>query len=354
MAAREPRRAERAPAVAGVEVAAGAVRAVVARREDGRLRILGASSAPLAAGAVTGGLVVDRQATGAALQAALGMAEGRERAGRVLIALDGDDIRTYHLATSFERATATEPIQPAETQRAAREAAEQAARQARVSAADDPALRGIAVVQLQTELAGYLLDGRPLDRLEGFHGRTVAVHTDVALAPLLHAGAVTGALEVTKRRAGTTSGAYALGRLLAESGFTDGGVLRLGADVTAYAVIRDGRVVATRVFGLGRDALLARDSTREGDAGVWARCVLASNEAVEGHYPARWYFVGVPEELVALPRALGEALAQQRGGSVDIAPLRSVTASRVVTDGQLHADHLVSAGAAALAAEVYR
>ena len=347
------RRAERGPAVAGVEVAAGAVRALAARREDGRLRVIGAAAAPLPDGAVSGGLVVDRQAVGGAVAAALGMAEGRERATRVLLALDGDDVRTYHVATAFERRSAEDPIQGAEVQRATRESRDRAASAAQASALDDPALRGVATVQLEIETAGFLLDGRPLDRIDGFHGRSVVVHTDVAVAPLLHSGAATGALDIAKRRAGTTSGAYALGRLLAESGFSDGGVLRLGADVTAYAIVRDGRVVATRVFGLGRNALLPRQGTMEKDAAVWARCVLASNEAVEGQYPARWYFVGVPDELIALPRALGDALAKQRGGSVDIAPLRAAVASRVVTDGQLHADHLVAAGAAALAAELY-
>jgi len=373
VAAREPRRAERGPAVAGVEVAAGSVRAVVGRREDRRLRIAGAAVAPLPDGAVSGGLVVDRGTVGRGIASALSQAEGRERSSRVLLALDGDDIRTYHVATSFERQAVEDPIQPGEVQRAIREAREDAARVAQTASADDPALRGIAAVQLETKTAGFLLDGRALDSIDGFHGRTVIVHTDVALAPLLHSGAASGAFDVAKRRAGTTSGAYVLGRLLAESGFTDGGVLRLGADVTAYAMVRDGRVVATRVFGLGRDSLLDRarrasapDRSGEGgrfgpreplgmeqDAMVWARCVLATNDAIDGQYPARWYFVGVPDELVALPRALGEALAEQRGGSVDIAPLRSSVAGRVATDGELHADHLVAAGAAALAAELY-
>lgn len=353
MAAKEPRRAERGPAVAGVEIAAGSVRVVVGRREERRLRVLGAAAAPLHEGAVSGGLVVDRGAVGQGIAAALALAEGRDRAGRVLLAMDGDDIRTYHVATSFERKSAEDPIQPGEVQRAMREAREDAVRAAQSASADDPALRGIATVQLEAETAGFLLDGRALDSLEGFHGRAVVVHTDVALAPLLHSGAASGALDVAKRRAGVTSGAYALGRLLAESGYSDGGILRLGADVTAYAIVREGRVIATRVFGLGRDALLARKAIGVADAAVWARCVLATNSAIDGPYPARWYFVGVPDELVALPRALGEALAAQRGGSVDIAPLRSAAAGRVTTDGQLHADHLVAAGAAALAAELY-
>lgn len=349
VATREPRRVERGPPVAGVELAAGAVRVVVGRREDGRLRVTGTGTGALPADAVTAGLVVDREAVSRAVRSAMDQAEGTDRSVRVLVALDGDEIRTHHGATSFERRSPQEPIPIAEIQRAMREAREQAARTAQQAATDDPSLRGIATVQLDTRVAGFFLDGRPLDSLEGFQGRAVVVNTDVSLAPLLHSGAATGACAALKRRIGLTSGAYALGRLLARSGVTDGAVLRLGADVTAYAILHEGRVAGTRVFGLGRDVLQARPGTREADAAVWAQCVLAA----EGALPARWSFVGVPDELIALPRALGDALTERRGGPVDITPLRAGAATRLVTETTLHADHLVAAGAAALAAELY-
>ncbi|HET8568732.1 MAG TPA: hypothetical protein VFM93_07090 [Candidatus Limnocylindria bacterium] len=349
MAAREPRRVDRGPLVAGVELGAGALRAVLGRREDGRLRVVAASAASLPAGAVSGGLVVDRAAVTAAAASLLDELSPRERAARTVIALDGDDVRTYHTATAFERMEATEPINAAEAAKAVREAREEAARAAQAAVSDDPALRGIVTTQLDAALGGLVLDGRPLATLVGFHGRSVVVHTDVALAPLLTAGAASAVLDGARRRGGATSGIYALARLLVASGYSEGGVLRLGADVTAYAVVRDGRVVATRVFGLGRDALLARDGTRETDAKVWARCVLAPHDAVEGHFPSRWVFVGVPESLIALPRALGD----ERGGRVDISPLKVSGAGRLATEADLHADHLVAAGAAAIAAELY-
>ena len=47
-------------------------------------------------------------------------------------------MRTYHVATAFERRSAEEPIQAAEVQRATREARDQAATTAQVSALDDP------------------------------------------------------------------------------------------------------------------------------------------------------------------------------------------------------------------------
>jgi len=123
--------------------------------------------------------------------------------------------------------------------------------------------------------------------------------------------------------------------------------------VTAIAVVRDGRVGATRVFGLGRDALLARERTRDADARVWASCVVAPHAGLESRLPAQWYVVGVPESLLGLPRALADALVELRGGSADIAPLRMTAATRIVPDAAMQADHLVAAGAAALAAELY-
>jgi cell division ATPase FtsA len=345
-------RRTRAPAVAGVELGADRVRVAVGHRDDGLMRITGVAQAPLRPGVMAGGLVVDRDAVGGAIASALSVAEAREKATRVMAAIDGDDIRTYHLATTFEREALNEPMSGGEVTRAVQEARADAERSARAAAVNDAALRGIATVQLRDDVAGLALDGRPLASLVGFQGRYVEVRTDVSLAPLVLASAASGALDAAKRRGTVTAGAYALGRLLAASGLVEGAVLRLGADVTAFAVVRGSRVVATRAFGLGRDALLARAQRGERDAAVWARCVVAPIPAFEGLLPARWHFVGVPDELVTLPRALADAVAEQRGGEVEVSPLRPQVASRILAQEPLHADDLVAAGAAALAGEL--
>ncbi|MBI3522749.1 MAG: hypothetical protein HY071_06550 [Chloroflexi bacterium] len=350
--ARDLRRSGRGPVVAGIELAAGGVRAVVGRREEGRLLLLGNGFSQLPPSAINGGLVVDRAAVSTAITGALGHAEVREHASRIVAAIDGDDIRTFHIGTTFDRAAAAEPIVASEVERALREAREAAARAARDGAAEDPALRGVATVQLREDRAGFAVDGRPLEQLIGFQGRFVEVRSDISLAPLLQAGAATTAIEDAKRKGTVASGIHGLARLLALSGYTDGAVLRLGADLTAFAVIRGGRVVATRVFGLGRDAFLSRAQSRDVDARVWARCVVAPLPSQEAQLPGRWSFVGVPETLVALPHALGDALVEARGGAVDLVPLKISTASRIIADASLHADHLVACGAAALAAEL--
>jgi len=338
--------------VAGVELGADRVRVVVARREDALLRVTGVAQAPLQPGAMTGGLVVDRAAVGGAVASALSVAEAKEKATRIVAAIDGDDVHTYHVATTFEREALNEPMSHGEVTRALQEARAEAEQNAREAAVNDASLRGIATVQLRDDVAGLALDGRPLTSLVGFQGRYVEVRTDVSLAPLVLGSAATGALEAAKRRGVVTCGAYALGRLLAASGLVDGAAVRLGADVTAFAVVRGSRVVATRAFGLGRDALLARLERVERDAAVWARCVVAPMPGIDEIAPARWYFVGVPEELVALPRALGDAVSDQRGGEVQMEALRPRLAARVLTQEPLHADDLVACGAAALAAEL--
>ncbi len=353
---RDPRRGdrERRRTVAGIELAASGARVVVAQRDDGRLRVSASALAPMAPGAIASGQVADRRAAAAAVASALGNAEKGDHAERIVIAIDGDDVRTHHGATVLERTDQRTAIAEGELERAVSEAKEEAATAARVAAEGDPSLRGIALVQLRDDVAGLLLDGRRLPTLVGYRGRTVEIRTDVALAPLVQSAAAAASAEGAKRHATVTSGAYALGRLLAESGLVEGGVLRLGADVTAYAIVRDGRVVATRVFALGRDALRSRPhEARERDARAWASCVTTPDPALEGPPPGRWYFVGIPETLLMLPRALADEIAAIRGGPADIAPLRPTLATRVATDAPLHADDLVAAGAAALAAGVY-
>jgi len=341
------------PLVAGVELSATVARVIVATRESSRLRITGRGEAGLAEGAVTGGLVVDRESVGAALATAFGAAERGQRVERSVVAIDGDDVRTYHLSTSFERESSAAPVVAGEISRATREAATVTAKTAAANAEDDPALRGVPTARLREDVASLSLDGRHLASLVGQRGGLVEVWSDVSVAPLVLSGAAIGALEAARRRGTVAPGAYGLGRLLTESGVLDAGVLRLGADVTALAILREGRVVATRAFGLGRIAVASRPDRLEADAHVWADCVVASLHTLDGLPPARWLFVGVPDSLLALPRALGEAVGGVRGGSVDVAPLSVGLASRAYGDVQLRPDDLVAVGAAAIASGIY-
>ncbi len=343
----------RGPVVAGVELSAGIARVIVATRENSRLRITGRGEAGLAEGAVTGGLVVDRESVAAALATAFGAAERGQRAERSVVAIDGDDVRTYHLSTSFERESSAAPVTANEISRATREAAVVTAKTAAANAEEDPALRGVPTARLHENVASLSLDGRHLATLVGQRGGLVEVWSDVSVAPLVLSGAATGALETARRRGSVVPGAYALGRLLTESGVLDAGVLRLGGDVTALAVLREGRVVATRAFGLGRIAIASRPDRLEADAKVWADCVVASLHTLDGLPPARWLFVGVPDSLPALPRALGEAVSGVRGGAVDVAPLSVGLANRAYGDVPLRADDLVAVGAAAIASGIF-
>jgi cell division ATPase FtsA len=329
------------------------VRAVVARAEGGRLRVTGRGDSALDSDVLVGGLVVDRPAVTSALAAALSAAERGAPVERAVVAIDGDDVRTFHVRTPFEREAGATPILRAEVDRALGEARADAARVAQAAVADDPALRGVATARLNDNVAALNLDGRELESVIGYHGRALEVQTDVAVAPIVLSGAALATIASSRRRATASSGIYALARLVAGSGIADAGVVRLGADTTAIAIVRDRRVIGTRVFGLGRDAFVSREETRDEDARVWAECVALQMTAEEASPPERWLFVGVPEWLLALPSALAAIVGEARGAAARIGPLSPSVTSRVFSDVPLHADDLVAAGAAALAAEVY-
>jgi len=339
------------PGVAGVELASAAVRVVVGHRESGRFKVTGVGHAPIPANAVSGGYIADRNGVGAALAAAFASAERALRAEKVVVAIDGDDIRTYHESTTFEREDQRDAVSSGEALKAVRLARESAARAARDLAGDDPALRGIATAELRNDVGGFVLDGRRMGSPVGDRGQRLEVRTDIALAPLVQAGGAAATLESAKRRGTATSGAYALGRLVAESGVAEAGIARLSADQTTVTVVRDGRVTGTRVFAVGREALIARGAVADID--VWARCVLATVRSLGLEQPGRWYAGGVPEQLTALPKALALSASAERASSVDVLPLRASLVPRLVADATLTADDLVAAGAAALGAEAY-
>src|SRR5256714_2889678 len=215
-------------------------RAVVARAEGGRLRVVGRGESALSADAVAGGLVVEPRVVTAAVASALGAAERGVPAERTVIAIDGDDVRTYHVKTPFDREESGTPIVRAEADRAVREAREEAARVAQTAVADDPALRGVATARLTDDVAALVLDGRELDSVEGYHGRALEVHTDVAVAPLVLSGAALATVAV-RRRPTAGPGVYALARPVAASGTPAAGRARVGADVTPLAIVRERR-----------------------------------------------------------------------------------------------------------------
>ena len=343
--------APRGPAVAGIELQAGTIRIVVGQRDGARLRVTGRGEAALPDGALVSGLVTDRFVVADALRTALASAEHLQRAERLTVAVDSDDMRTHHALTTFEREDLRAAVGAGEEQRAVREAASDAHSRAAAATEEDAAMRGVATVQLDDDVAAMAIDGRGLNSLIGHRGRLVEVWTDVTIAPLVVTGAVTATLEAVRRRGTVASGAYVLGRLIAESGVSDAGVVRLGSDMTAIGVLREGRVTGTRVFALGRSALAARPGRLEDDAKVWADCVVASLRGIDGPPPGRWLFIGVTEALLALPSALASTIGEIRGETADAAPLAVGLASRVV--GDLRPEDLVAAGAAALAAGVY-
>ena len=343
--------APRGPVVAGVELQAGMLRVVIGQREGARLRVSGRGDSALPESAVAGGLVSDRFVVADALRTAFASAEHLARAERVAIAIDSDDMRTHHAVTTFEREDLRAALGAGEESRAVREAATDAHARATAATEEDAALRGVATVQLDDDVAAMAIDGRGLRSLVGHRGRLVEVWTDVTIAPLVVTGAVTATLEAARRRGSVTSGAYALGRLIAESGVSEAGVVRLGNDLTAIAVLREGRVAGTRVFALGRSALAARTGRLDDDAKVWADCVVASLRGLDGPPPGRWLFVGVSEALLALPSALAATIGEIRGDTPDAAPLAVSVANRIA--GEVRSEDLLAAGAAALAAGIY-
>src|SRR5207248_2333080 len=114
-------------------------------------------------------------------------------------AVAADDVRAYHVKTPFDREESGTPIVRAEADRAVREAREEAAHAAQTAVADDPALRGVATARMTDEVAALVLDGRELDSVEGYHGRALEVHTDVAVAPLVLSGAALATVAVRRR-----------------------------------------------------------------------------------------------------------------------------------------------------------
>src|SRR5439155_1030795 len=147
------------------------LRVVIGQREGARLRVSGRGDSALPESAVAGGLVSDRFVVADALRTAFASAEHLARAERVAIAIDSDDMRTHHAVTTFEREDLRAALGAGEESRAVREAATDAHARATAATEEDAALRGVATVQLDDDVAAMAIDGRGLRSLVGHRGR---------------------------------------------------------------------------------------------------------------------------------------------------------------------------------------
>ncbi|MBC7512433.1 ethanolamine ammonia-lyase reactivating factor EutA [Candidatus Saccharibacteria bacterium] len=233
------------------------VKALIARMEDDQLKIVGVGRVHQDISDMHSGAIADIAGVVQNCEQALSVAE--EQAGiqakRVVIGIAGELVKGVTNTIRYRRPQPDRPLDVAEMEFIIEKVQERAQGKAQKQIALETGNEEVEVKLVNSALVSIHIDGYKVSNPIGFQGKDVAVQIYTAFAPMVHIGALERvADELALELVAVAAEPFAVSRSVlgndASSNFT--AILAdVGGGTTDIAVVNDGGVEGTRMFGIG-------------------------------------------------------------------------------------------------------
>ncbi len=233
------------------------VKALIARLEDDTLTIVGVGRAHQEVSDMHSGAIADIAAVVQNCETALAVAE--EQAGlqakRVVIGIAGELVKGVTNTIKYKRPQPERPLDEAEMDFIIEKVQERAQAKAQKQIALETGNEDVEVKLVNSALVSIHIDGYKISNPIGFQGKDVAIQIYTAFAPMVHIGALERvADELALELLAVAAEPFAVSRSVlgndASSNFT--AILAdVGGGTTDIAVVNDGGVEGTKMFGIG-------------------------------------------------------------------------------------------------------
>jgi len=243
--------------VVALDIGTEFVKALIARLDDEKLQIVGAGRAHQEVSDMHSGAIAD--IAGVVRNCEKALAEAEEQAGiqakRVVIGIAGELVKGVTDTIRYRRPQPDRPLDDNEMEFIIDKVQERAGSKAQRQIALETGNDDIEVKLVNSALVGIHIDGYKVSNPIGFQGRDVAVQIYTAFAPMVHIGALERvADELSLELLAVAAEPFAVSRSVlgndASSNFT--AILAdVGGGSTDIAVVNDGGVEGTRMFGIG-------------------------------------------------------------------------------------------------------
>ena len=243
--------------VIALDVGTEFVKALIAKLEDDELRIVGVGRARQEVSDMHSGAIADIAGVVRNCEEALAQAE--EEAGlqakRVVIGIAGELVKGVTDTIRYRRPQPDRPLDDSEMEFIIEKVQERAQIKAQRQIALETGNDQVEVKLVNSALVGIHIDGYKVSNRNGFQGRDVAVQIYTAFAPMLHIGALERvADELSLQLLAVAAEPFAVSRSVlgndGNSNFT--AILAdVGGGTTDIAVVNDGGVEGTKMFGIG-------------------------------------------------------------------------------------------------------
>ena len=241
----------------GLDIGTEYIKALIARVHNDEIDIVGVGRSQQNLGDMYQGAIADISGVVANCEAALSEAEDKSgvQAKRVVIGIAGELVKGVTNTIRYRRPQPDKPLDVAEMEFIIEKVQERAQGKAQAQIALETGSEDVEVKLVNSALVSIHIDGYKVSNPIGFQGRDVAVQIYTAFAPMVHIGALEKvADELALDLIAVAAEPFAVSRSVlgtdANSSFT--AILAdVGGGTTDIAVVNDGGVEGTKMFGIG-------------------------------------------------------------------------------------------------------
>ena len=243
--------------VVALDIGTEFVKALIARQVDDKLEIVGVGRAHQDLSDMHSGAIADISGVVRNCEEALSEAEDQAglQAKRAVIGIAGELVKGVTNTIRYRRPQPDRPLDENEMEFIIEKVQERAALKAQKQIALETGNEDVEVKLVNSALVSIHIDGYKVSNPIGFQGRDVAVQIYTAFAPMVHIGALERvADELALELVAVAAEPFAVSRAVlgtdASSSFT--AILAdIGGGTTDIAVVNDGGVEGTKMFGIG-------------------------------------------------------------------------------------------------------
>lgn len=243
--------------VVALDIGTEFVKALIAKTDDDTMTIVGAGRARQDVSDMHSGAIAD--IAGVVQNCEQALAEAEDQAGlqakRVIIGIAGELVKGVTNTIRYRRPQPDRPLDESEMEFIIEKVQERAQSKAQKQIALETGNEDVEVKLVNSALVSIHIDGYKVTNPIGFQGKDVAVQIYTAFAPMVHIGALEKvADELALELLAVAAEPFAVSRSVlgndASSSFT--AILAdVGGGTTDIAVVNDGGVEGTKMFGIG-------------------------------------------------------------------------------------------------------
>lgn len=243
--------------VVALDIGTEFVKALIAKLNDDTLEIIGVGRARQDISDMHGGAIADISGVVRNCEEALSAAE--EQAGlqakRVVIGIAGELVKGVTNTIRYRRPQPDRPLDVAEMEFIIEKVQERAQTKAQKQIALETGNEDVEVKLVNSALVTIHIDGYKVSNPIGFQGKDIAVQIYTAFAPMVHIGALERvADELALELVAVAAEPFAVSRAVlgTDASSTITAILAdVGGGTTDIAVVNDGGVEGTKMFGIG-------------------------------------------------------------------------------------------------------